>query len=304
MVTDTEDRIESQGGALVAVTQEEAARLADAQDRAAALVGEIEPRGGLPVPAMGVRAPQLAIPARVLAEFRAGREAALAGQVDHVARRGDQTEIAEDLAGRQALARRDAMMSALPENRMDCLKGLACLDADQYPAKLQAWLNDPLQRTLILAGSTGSGKTQAAYATAVQAARYGAKTTTRSGEVVDRLLVVRAWPVNRYLDELMPSGSPEPVWAVRHRAVWAELLILDDLGAELDDVGTRFMRKELADLLDERLERRLRTIFTTNHGARVIEQRLGERLWSRLQQQSTALKFVGPDRRAMTKLDW
>jgi hypothetical protein len=146
--------------------------------------------------------------------------------------------------------------------------------------------------------------TQAAYATAVQAARYGAKMMDRSGQPVDRLLVVRAWPVNRYLDELMPDGSPEPVWAVRHRAVCAELLIMDDLGAELDDVGTRFMRKELADLLDERLERRLRTVFTTNHGARVIEERLGERLWSRLQQQSTAVKFLGPDRRAMARLDW
>jgi len=257
-----------------------------------------------PVAAGDVALPALPLPPHVLAEFAAGRAAALAGMVDHEASRGNAAEIAEDVAGRQALARRDAMMSALPENRLDCLVGLKSLAPDQHARELQAWLNDPMQRTLILAGGTGAGKTQAAYATAVQAARYGAKMMSRSGEAVHRLLVVRSWTVNRYLDELMPNGSPEPVWSVRHRAVLAELLILDDLGAELDDVGTRFMRKELADLLDERLERRLRTVFTTNHGARVIEERLGERLWSRLQQQSTAIKFLGPDRRAMTKLDW
>jgi hypothetical protein len=251
-----------------------------------------------------VAVPALPLPTHARADFAAGRADALAGRVDHEARRGDAAEIADDVAGRQALARRDAMMRALPENRLDCLAGLNCLEADQHAREIQAWLNDPNQRTLILAGGTGCGKTQAAYAAAVQAARYGAKMMDRAGRPDDRLLVVRAWPVNRYLDELMPNGSPEPVWAVRYRAVTAELLILDDLGAELDDVGTRFMRKELADLLDERLERRLRTVFTTNHGARVIEERLGERLWSRLQLRSTAVKFLGPDRRAMTKLDW
>jgi hypothetical protein len=305
VVTDTRDEtIESLGGALRAITVAEADRLADAQGRAESRMAEETIRGGTPAQFMGVLAPRLRIPEHALPELAAGAAAAAAGEVDHAASRGDAAEIAEDVRGRQALARRDAMMSALPENRLNCLPGLASLDSDQFPDKLQAWLNDPTQRTLVLAGGTGCGKTQAAYATAVQAARYGAKMMNRAGVGVDRLLVVRAWPVNRYLDELMPSGSPEPVWAVRHRAAWAELLILDDLGAELDDVATRFMRKELADLLDERIERRLRTIFTTNHGARVIEERLGERLWSRLQQQSTALKFVGPDRRAMTRLDW
>lgn len=291
MVTDTREiTAEAVSGALSPVSGD--------------VVGWLDKRSDNPVPAFGLALSVLPLPEHARRAFENGRAAALAGRVDHDARRGDAAEIADDLAGRQALARKDALLSALPEHRLDCLAGLACLAPDQHARRLQQWLNDPMQRTLILAGGTGTGKTQAAYATAAQAARYGVKVVNQRGEVVDRQLVVRAWPVNRYLDELMPEGSPEPVWAIRHRAERAELLILDDLGAELDDVATRFMRKEIADLLDARFERRARTIFTTNHGARVIEQRLGDRLWSRLQQQSTALKFLGPDRRAMTQLDW
>lgn len=246
------------------------------------------------------------VPARVArivaAAAEDGRGRAGRGEVDP---EPDEVPVAEEVARRQAQVRKDALLKCLPDKRMNCLEGLACLWDDQHAEELRAWVEDPSARTLILAGRTGNGKTQAAYAVAGQAARYGAMMVDRvTGVAKLRPLIVRAWEVDNYLAELRPEGSKDPIWAVRDRARWAELLILDDLGAELDDVATSHMRRELAGLLGWRLERNLRTVFTTNQPAPVVEKRLGDRLWSRVQENATALRFLGPDRRAMTKLTW
>lgn len=254
-------------------------------------------RGGEPVRMGAVVGLPFRVPARIAAAVAAG---AVGSDVD-----ADELPVADEVARRQAQVRRDALLRCLPDKRMNCLRGLACLDADQHAAELRVWLDDPSARTLILAGGTGTGKTQAAYAVAGHAARYGAAMLARTTGVAKiRPLIVRAWEVNAYLAELRPEGSQDPIWAIRDRARWAELLILDDLAAELDDIGTPHMRRELADLLGWRLERNLRTVFTTNHGAVVVEQRLGDRLWSRLQENSTALRFLGNDRRKLRPLEW
>lgn len=214
-------------------------------------------------------------------------------------------EASEEAKRAQALVRRDALEKCLPPKREGCRAGLSVLYPDQHPLELQRWLDDPYARTLILVGRAGNGKTQAAFSTAAHAARYGAMMwDSKARAAVRRPLIVRSWAVNQYLRELLPEGSPEPVWSVRNRAIWAELLVNDDLGAELDDTGSTFMRKEIADLLDARLERNLRQIYTTNHPSAVVKARLGDRLWSRLQEDSTVLTFTGPDRRAMTELSW
>ena len=270
-------------------------------------IGPRLPRGDMPaggiVPALPFRVPaaaqRIALEAAEAARERRSRGEPIGGDVTNGA------EVSEEVKRQQAEVRRAALLNLLPPKRENCRQGLACLDEDQHPLELQAWLDDPHARTLILVGRPGNGKTQAAYATAAHSARFGAmmwNSKTGSGE--RRPLIVRGWTVNNYHRELMPDGSPEPVWSVRHRAIWAELLILDDLGAELDDTASQFMRKELADLLDARLERNLRTIFTTNHESAVVEKRLGDRMWSRLQEDSTSLVFTGPDRRAMRTLSW
>lgn len=251
----------------------------------------------------------LGLPFRMPPRFQAlaeeGRAAIEAGAPIPATPATDGVPVADEVARQQSLIRRDCLMKLLPPMREDCKMGLSVLDDNQYPHELQAWLDGPQSRTLILAGATGNGKTQAAFATAAQAARYGAMmwdSETRQG--VRKPLIVRGWSVNNYLRALLPDGSPEPVWKIRHSAVWAELLILDDLGAELDATAREWMRKEIADLLDDRLERNLRTIFTTNLNSSTVEDRLGDRLWSRLQQDSTVLEFTGPDRRAVKKLSW
>ncbi len=209
------------------------------------------------------------------------------------------------LAERRRL-RAVALQKALPDGRAAvALRGLACLDADQHPRELAEWLADPNLLTMILAGTTGTGKTMAAYATAAEAAvGRGAAMRSRRGDAEVRQLVVRAWTVNGYLAELRPDGSPEPVWRIRDLSRMAELLILDDLGAETDAETTEFVRRELVELLEYRLEQRLRTIITTNLRSGMIEDRFGPRLMSRLVDRATALRFVGDDRRNLRKLTW
>lgn len=238
---------------------------------------------------------------RLAEQVEAGRTAARSG----TGRQVETDDAAEQVELTQAGARRSALDACLPLNREAALRGFDGLDQDQHPDKLRAWLADPRARTLIMAGRTGSGKTQAAYTLAVEAAQgCGAAMIGRNGAVRTRPLLVRAWAITRYLAELRPDGSPDPGWLTRHKARTAELLILDDLGAETDGVTREFVRTELVQLLDDRSEARLRTIITTNLSSKAIEERFGQRFYSRLVEDAAALTFLGPDRRNLRKLEW
>ncbi len=259
------------------------------------------------VPALSVPVPhlaQLSRDERLRRAYEAGVQAALSGGGRRGPNDGEIPVVAQVMR-EQHLVRKVALEKLLPPKRVNCMQGLSVLDADQYPLELQAWLDDPHARTLILVGPTGNGKSQAAYATAAQAARYGAMTwDEKACRGVRKPLIVRGGTVNNYLRALLPDGSPEPVWKIRHLAVWAELLVQDDLGAELDDKAREWMRKEIADLLDDRLERNGRQIYTTNQPSAVLEERLGHRLWSRIQEDATWLHFTGPDRRVVKEFSW
>jgi hypothetical protein len=243
---------------------------------------------------------------RLVAVAKEGQEAARRGELarDPVDPDGDVP--ANELVLRdQHRARQAALRSCLPADRAENAgRGLACLDADQHPAELAAWLTDPDTLTLILAGTTGSGKTMAAYATAAEAVAVGAAMRDRTGKVTVRPLLVRAWTVNGYLAELRPDGSPDPVWLIRDRARTAELLILDDLGAETDDATKEFVRKELVELIDYRVNARLRTIVTTNLRSPMVAELFGSRLMSRLVDRAGVLRLVGADRRRIRNLEW
>lgn len=245
------------------------------------------------------------IPENALADLEAGREAALAGTVDHSVV-SDPDEASEETRREQAKVRRRALEKFLTAKRAGCMVGLGCLDpADQHPLELQAWLNDPHASTLLLVGGTGTGKSQAAAATAAHAARYGAMMWDERRQVpVGRPLIVRGGPVNEYLRQLRPEGSPDPVWQIRDDARRAELWVGDDLGAELDGEASRFAREEIADLLDWRLEANLRQVYTSNLAAEDLERKLGDRMWSRLQEETTLITFTGRDRRVRKKLSW
>ncbi|MEU3455565.1 hypothetical protein ABZ671_18485 [Micromonospora sp. NPDC006766] len=245
----------------------------------------------------------------------AARQAKAAGLPSPVSTPTGEVPASEQTLRQQAAARERSLQACLPDDRVAADVGLASLDPDQHPDGIAAWLADPDARTAIFAGRTGSGKTQAAYAAAAEAARRGAATRLRSGEVVTKPLLVRAWTMQGYLAQLRPDGSKHKVWEIRDRAYTAELLIIDDLAAEMDIEAKEFVRRELLELIEYRLNARLRTIFTTNLRARDVEQRdgtrvagletmLGDRLFSRLQDRATAFTFLGPDRRSLAGLDW
>lgn len=255
-------------------------------------------------------------------EFQAGRETALANKAappvtvvtdsgphevyayDHTVHRADTKAVVADIERTRIGIRRDALLGFLTEKRHACAAGLSSLYEDQHPGELQAWLNNPAAKTLVIAGRTGNGKTQAACATAAQAARYGAMQLDRTGNAYRRELLVRGWEIETYLQSLRPDGSPDPAWKIRTRARVADLVVFDELGAEMDDVPSEFVRKEMASILNARLERGGRTIFTTNATKETIKEKMQSRFWSRLQENATVLIFTGPDRRVTTELTW
>jgi DNA replication protein DnaC len=245
------------------------------------------------------------MPRKTLQELQEGRRRALAGEANHTAV-SDPDEATKEVEREQSKIRRAALEKFLTDKRSACIAGLSVLDpATQHPTELQAWLDDPRARTLVLVGGTGTGKTQAAAATAAQAARYGAMMWNGRRQIAARRpLIVRGGPVNEYLRQLRPDGSPHPVWKIRDDARRAELLVHDDLGAELDGEVSRFAKEEIADLLDYRLEQPVRQIYTTNLTSDELERALSDRMWSRLQEESTVIAFTGPDRRVKRELKW
>jgi hypothetical protein len=233
-----------------------------------------------------------------------GRAAAAAGQVSDPA--DGEVPVSELLRAEQDRIRREALERCLPADRAVLTRpGLACLDDNQSPGKLAGWLRDPMELTLVLAGTTGSGKTTAAYAVAAEAAIHsGAAMRDRRDRIATRNLLVRAWTVPKYLAELRPDGSPHPAWRIRDMAYTAELLIVDDLGAETDSVSVEFVRRELVNMIDHRVDARLRTIVTTNLRGAHVQERFGPRLFSRLSDRATSVTFKGPDRRTLRKMEW
>lgn len=264
-------------------------------------------RGGVPARAGAVLLPKhLALPPRLRKLYVAGCQAAAAGQVENSVNTVDGVPPSQVVERDQAEARRKALLSAVPPARKLCLeKGLDALDpADQHPGELLDWLNNPEARTLILAGPPGSGKTMAGYATLAHAATHGAAMQSGRRHGV-RPVMVRAWEVNAYVVALRPDGDEQPAWKLRDRAHQCELLLADDLGAELDNEEmTVHMRDEIARLLTYRLEHNLRTIITTNRRGPELQRMTGGRLWSRLNERSEAITFVGEDRRMLTALEW
>jgi len=244
------------------------------------------------------------MPAKAFAQLAEGQRLARAGKVDHSVV-NDPDEAAAKTRAMQAKMREDALEKFLTDRRAGCIDGLGTLDpADQHPLELQAWLDDPGQSTLLLVGGTGVGKSQAAAAVAAHAAQFGAMMRIRGGGAKLRPLLVRGGPVNEYLRRLRPDGSPDPVWKIRDEARLAELWVGDDLGAEVDGELRRFAKEEMADLLDYRLDANLRQVYTTNLSAEALETAVGDRMWSRLQEEATVIRFTGRDRRVTRRLSW
>lgn len=137
-------------------------------------------------------------------------------------------------------------------------------------------------RSLLLLGSTGTGKTHQAYGAIRELAITG---------------VAARWVVTTTADlyaALRPRhGIDSEAEFRRYRD--ARILLIDDLGA--DRKPTEFTEEVNFRLINHRYEHGLPTLITSNLLPKEIAERLGDRVTSRLIEMCERVVFKGPDRR-------
>lgn len=141
---------------------------------------------------------------------------------------------------------------------------------------------------LYLAGPVGTGKTHLAAATA-RRLMYRRHTPTLFVTVPD------------LLDRMRPGnfgGVQDDREAWFAAAKGAELLVLDDLGAEK---ATEWAQERVFILINHRYRERLPTIFTSNLDPEELGEHLGERVVSRIVEVSEFVRVAGVDYRELLR---
>ncbi|MFE5967104.1 ATP-binding protein [Streptomyces sp. NPDC056463] len=159
---------------------------------------------------------------------------------------------------------------------------------------VQAWADrvaaDPTTAgSLLLTGTTGTGKTYEAYGALRRIAAAG---STHPYEI-------RATTAADMNGLLRPNGSPRGVEEELRRLAHIPLLLLDDLGSAK---ATEWVEETTYRLVNERYNACRPTIYTSNLPARSssvpdLASALGERIVSRLSEDTTVVAMTGADRR-------
>lgn len=136
--------------------------------------------------------------------------------------------------------------------------------------------------SLLLLGGTGTGKTWQAYGALRALMASGAFCLWTFTTAPDLFA------------ELRPNGSNDDREARYRRYADANLLVLDDLGAEKP---TEWTEEYLCRLINHRWEWDLPTLITSNVPAGEFGARFGERIKSRLVGMCTRVVLAGGDRR-------
>lgn len=205
---------------------------------------------------------------------------------------GEKPPVWENVAEHQADVRARAWRASLHVASHDDYADwrINQLHPDQQPSVLRNYVSAVRRGAriinLVMAGRVGSGKTTAAIAVG-------------NAAVLERGMMTRLVKHSTYLTWLRPGGAPHdlPPWQVRDRFTRADLLILDDLGAEIDEEATEFVRRETNDLIGDRLAAGRPTVVTTNLTSEQLEAVLRERMVSRLGARAHVVKFTGTDKR-------
>jgi DNA replication protein DnaC len=155
-------------------------------------------------------------------------------------------------------------------------------NAWEMPVPLHRWVTERIEGNAMLFGPPGRGKTHAAVAAGC----------LLSGLDLAGFAFISTY---RWLSEIKNFRDPEAAEEARARAELAHVLVIDDIGrANVTDYDI----ENLAQLLDERLDRRRRTIMTSNLLAEEFADVFGDHLTSRLLWQAEEILVDGVDRRA------
>ena len=164
------------------------------------------------------------------------------------------------------------------------MKTFASFDASLQPYGFdlaRKFATEKEWRTIILSGSTGTGKTHLAQAICYEL----------SGSCVTAGELAR---VARDAE----AGDPDDRQEARRKLrqwVQVDTLAIDDLGAERH-TGSDLFPEVVYTLLEERSKlKNKRTVVTTNLSSQEISQRYGEKVYSRLMFEAKAAKMVGTD---------
>lgn len=138
---------------------------------------------------------------------------------------------------------------------------------------------------LYICGPVGTGKTHLACAAALELIRReGVPTLFRTAPTL--------------LDKMRPSSGPDERQSWMDAATGAELLVLDDLGAERP---SEWQEERIFVLVNERNRKALPTVFTSNVGPGDLEARVGERTRSRIIEMCDFVVMDGPDYRVESR---
>lgn len=134
-------------------------------------------------------------------------------------------------------------------------------------------------RGLFLSGTCGTGKTHLAGAIVHALIRKGHRAILMT--------------TTKLLDTLKSAfGDNERTARIKEELAAADLLVLDDIGAEyISD----WAKSELFNLLNERYEMNKTTILTTNLSIEALTARLGQRTISRIAEMTDGIRIVSDD---------
>lgn len=164
----------------------------------------------------------------------------------------------------------------IPERYRD-----ARLDTVPFADKLRAWAKEPRGRAAYLFGLAGRGKTYS--------------TCGLANEILEAGGTVRFVSALSIAEEARANYGRDR--GVFEFALWARLLILDDLGAEFLDGGRRDAgQRHVAELLHGRYDATRPTAITTNLSPKELAEH-DARLASRLLGGALVIPVTGPDRR-------
>lgn len=136
-------------------------------------------------------------------------------------------------------------------------------------------------RSLLIVGTTGTGKTHQAYGAIRSLLIAGVRLRWKATTAADLYAELRPRPGH--------DGERELTDLAR-----CPLLIIDDLGAAKNSEWTEEITMRL---INRRYNEMLPTIITTNLGMAALRQHIGDRVASRLTEMSDKVILDGPDRR-------